>query len=102
MIESLENYKKRLKVVRANITKSVAKGYDILLEYSESQQSFHFNYLGSGFTPFDEPSPHFMPIGYTNREKYLEFSKFVDKACTDNNTPKTIDNIIKLYDIFYG
>ena len=89
------NYKQRLNALQFDYIKARARGYDILLEYSEEQRCFHFNYIDKSGKLYDEPSPYYMPIGYTDIQTYERFRKMVTMT-------ETIEEMITKYKAYYG
>ena len=71
-----KNYVELLNELRVEPSILKEDGLDILLEYSETQGCFHFNYLDKEGNPTDMISPNFFPIGYVNENTYGLFRSY--------------------------
>ena len=92
---TIEDYKQRLDALQKDYIRAVTSGYDILLEYSEEQRCFHFNYIGRDGRLYDGPSPYYMPIGFTDCWTYDGFRRTVTMT-------ETLDEMISKYKAYYG
>ena len=84
---TINDYKEKLYAVQAGYAKMRTRGYDILLEYSEEQKCFHFNFIDKKGILYDPPTQYFMPIGYINSEDYQKFRRYCDSRGFDFNAP---------------
>lgn len=91
---TIDDYRKRLVRIQKGLVFARKKGYDILLEYSEEQKSFHFNYLKCNGRLYDKPTKYFMPIGYTDSNTFERFRETI-------NYTETLEEIETKYKEFY-
>ncbi len=76
----MDSYTEKMREIVRTRIKAKINGRDILLEYSESQKCFHFNYLDSNGRPMDAPSKYYMPIGYITNREFSEFEKTIERG----------------------
>ena len=79
--EKIIAYNQKAKRIYEGASQAKENGLDILLEYSEEQGMFHFNFITDKekWVGQDCVSPYYMPIGYTNHLRYRTFRKYADK-----------------------
>lgn len=79
--EKIIAYNQMAKRIYERAEQAKEDGLDILLEYSEEQGMFHFNFITDKekWIGRDCPSPFYMPVGYTNHLRYKAFREYADK-----------------------
>jgi len=77
--ERLTAYLKALKEACLGIEEARERNFDILLEYSQAHGMFHFNPVEKKtWMGRNEPSPFYVPLGYTDSEDYHHFMDFCE------------------------
>ena len=97
--EKIAAYKEKAERIYKNAEYAKQDGLDILLEYSEEQGMFHFNFITDKekWVGQDNPSPYYMPIGYTNHLRYKAFREYAEKMGMVFYSPmRALDKIQKV------
>ena len=99
-------YAERLKAIyEEEIKEARTKNLDILLEYSEEQGYFHFNFVTDkeSWHGQDSPSAKYTPIGFTTFKEYRKFRDFLSKNGDDffkENIKPSFDEMLAAFKSF--